>query len=342
MANDTRVIAIDAMGGDLAPAAVCDSLSLLTDLKCHFLVFGDQKRLQDFRFDSRLSYEIRHTEIVVSPDMGVSELRSARKSSIGLALSAVQSGEAHAVVSSGNTGVYLALAKIMLKTIDGIDRPALATKIPGREGSTFCLDLGANAECTVKNLVDFAILGEALANAALGKDDIKVALLNVGTEEMKGNVLVKETAKILKRILPNYYGFVEGNDICKGNVDVIVTDGFTGNVALKAIEGTAKFIVEEVKSAVKNSAVAIMGALMAKPALSKLKSRFDPRLHNGAIFAGLNGLVVKSHGNSDAIGFANAVRFTYDLLNSNMLERIRENALKSQQHYQQFYGEMMP
>ena len=186
-----------------------------------------------------------------------------------------------------------------------------------------CLDLGANAECNEKNLVDFAILGEAVARSSFDKKDIKVALLNIGSEDAKGSRLVKKTAEILKKSCADYVGFVEGDDISKGRVDVIVTDGFTGNVALKTMEGTAKFIAGEFKSVLTGSFLSKIGALFCLPALNKLKRKLDPRLYNGAIIVGLNGIVVKSHGNSDEVGFANAVQFTINLLKNNMFDRIK-------------------
>jgi glycerol-3-phosphate acyltransferase PlsX len=237
----------------------------------------------------------------------------------------VQSGESLAVVSSGNTGLYMALAKIILKTVEGIDRPAIASVIPWKNGRTMCLDLGANVECNVKNMVDFAILGEALARSVFNKNDVKIALLNIGTESIKGNHLVKKTSEILKKIFDNYVGFVEGDDFGKGDVDVVVTDGFTGNVTLKTMEGTAKYIVSEMKEAFDGCLLSRLGALLATSALSKLKVKLDPRLHNGAILVGLNGVVVKSHGNSDDVGFANAVKFTMNILRTDMFDRIREH-----------------
>jgi glycerol-3-phosphate acyltransferase PlsX len=266
--------------------------------------------------------------------MGVtSSLRSGKDSGMGLAIRAVKDGEANAVVSSGNTGLYMALAKIILKTIDGIDRPAIASVIPGKNGKTVCLDLGANAECNVKNLVDFAIMGEALARSVFCRNDVKLALLNIGTEEAKGSRLVKKTAEILKKMFDNYVGFVEGDDFGKGETDVIVTDGFTGNVALKTIEGTAKFIVSELKDSLSGSWLAKAGAVLASSSLCRLKKKLDPRLYNGAILVGLNGVAVKSHGNSDEVGFAKALEFTIDVLNNNIFDRIREQLEKSKIHY---------
>lgn len=331
-----QVIAIDCMGGDSAPESVLKGLSQFKECGCHFLLFGNVEVLKKYEdtFLDGVSYEFRHVDNVITSDMDVmSSLRTGKSSSMGLAIQAVRDGEATAVISAGNTGLYMALSKIILKTIEGIDRPAIGTVIPGKESNTVCLDLGANADCTPKNLVDFAIMGEALARSVFEKDDVSIALLNIGSEDCKGNKLVKQTSEILKKLFSNYVGFVEGDDINKGTVDVIVTDGFTGNVCLKTIEGVAKFIVSELKNALEESFLSKIGALLALPALSNLKKKLDPRLYNGAILLGLNGVVVKSHGGTDDVGFANAVRFTMNVLRKNIFDRIRDQLEKSKLHY---------
>ncbi len=334
---DRQVIAIDSMGGDNAPEAILKGLSQFKGADSHFLIFGDSKVLED-RAKSLLegvSYEIRHADSIITADMDVmSSLRTGKTTSMGLAIQAVKSGEASAVISAGNTGLYMALSKIILNTIEGIERPAIGTVIPGKKANTVCLDLGANAECSAKNLVDFAIMGEALARSIFGKEKISIALLNIGSEECKGNKLVKQTSEILKKLFDNYVGFVEGDDINKGVVDVIVTDGFTGNVFLKTIEGSAKFIVSELKDALAGSFLSKIGALLALPSLSKLKKKLDPRLYNGAVLLGLNGVVVKSHGGTDDVGFANAVKFTMSVLRKNIFDRIRVQLDKSKLHYE--------
>ncbi|MDR2724034.1 MAG: phosphate acyltransferase PlsX [Holosporaceae bacterium] len=335
-------IAIDGMGGDNAPEAVFRGLSQCLVPDFHYIIFGNRDVLKGYTplLSRNISYEIRHTAAEITSDMDVlSSLRMGKDSSMGLAIKAVQAREACAVISSGNTGLYMALAKVILKMIETIDRPAIASTIPGRNGRTIFLDLGANSECTVKNLVDFAIMGEALARSIFNKKDIKLALLNIGTEEGKGSRLVKKTSEILKKLFDDYVGFVEGNDLCKGNVDVIVTDGFTGNVALKTIEGVAKFIVSELKDALNSSFLSKIGAKLALPTINSFRKKLDPRLYNGAILLGLNGVVVKSHGNSDAIGFANAVRFTINILKNNIFDRIQEQLEKSKIHYASEYCE---
>lgn len=337
MSDVTRhVIAVDGMGGDNAPKSVIQGLSQFSDSGVHFLIYGNETELKPFaeQFLKNVSYEIRHTDVKVASDMDVlSALRVGKSSSMGQAINAVKSGEAEAVISAGNTGLYMALAKIILKTAEGIDRPAIASLVPGKKGNSICLDLGANAECSVKNLIDFAIMGEALARVMFDKKDVSVALLNIGSEDVKGNKLVKQTAEVLKQLFDHYAGFVEGNDINKGEVDVIVSDGFVGNVYLKTMEGTAKYIVSELKDALSESFFSKIGALLALPALNHLKQKMDPRLYNGAILVGLNGVVVKSHGGTDDIGFAAAVRFTINALRENILIRIKEQLEKSKLHY---------
>lgn len=326
------VIAVDGMGGDLAPEAVLRGLEIIGSSDFHFIIFGDEARLSAHRklLPSSISYEFRHTDVEVTADMDVmSGIKCGMNSSMGLAIQAVRDGEAKAVLSSGNTGLYMALAKIILKTIDGIDRPAFASIIPGLKSGTVCLDLGANAECSVKNLVDFAIMGDAVARSLFGKDDVKIALLNIGSEQIKGSTLVRKTSEILEEVFDNYVGFVEGNDICNNDIDVIVTDGFTGNVFLKTIEGTAKFIVAELKNSLSNSFMSKIGAMLAISSINSFKAKMDPRLYNAAILVGLNGVVVKSHGNSDGVGFANAIKFTINTLRDNMFTRIQQQLSKS-------------
>lgn len=330
---DDKVIAIDGMGGDAGPEAVMKGIGRFMLPGFHFIVFGDQNQLSQFRgfIPGHVSYEIRHTDVAIASDMDVmTALHQGKSSSMGLALESVKIGEAQAAISSGNTGAYMALAKIILKTIEGIDRPAIASVIPGENGKSVCLDLGANAESTVKNLVDFAILGEAVAASIFHKNDVSVSLMNIGSEDIKGSRLVKKTAEILKTVLDNYVGYVEGDALCKGEVDVIVMDGFTGNIALKAIEGAAKYLAHELKTALgAGGALLKMATTLGAHGLHNLKDKMDPRLYNGAILAGLNGVVVKSHGASDEVAFENAIKFTANTLNKNIFTRISEHINKT-------------
>lgn len=334
MKVNKKVIAIDAMGGDNAPDSVMYGLSKLNKEHAHFIIFGDQEKLSNYENllkSKNISFEIRHTAKKVTSEMEVmAALKVGKSSSMGMALQSVADKESQAIVSSGNTGLLMALAKILIKTLDKIDRPAIASIMPGTSGRTIFLDLGANAECTQKNLVDFAIMGDALARSVFEKNDIKVALLNIGSEDSKGSSLVKKTSEFLQQTLDSYVGFVEGTDICKGVVDVIVTDGFSGNIALKSMEGTAKYILNEFKNSFCGNFFAKIGLLFSFNALKKFKKKIDPRLYNGAMLLGLNGVVVKSHGNSDSIGFSNAVRFALNALNNNLFTKINDQIKKTE------------
>ena len=235
-------------------------------------------------------------------------------------------GKAAVVVSAGNTGALMAMAKMVLKTLPGIDRPAIASFFPTLRGESVMLDLGANLECDADNLVQFAVMGAAFARSVLGLEQPTVGLLNVGSEEQKGHEAIREAAARLRVLeLPlRFDGFIEGNDIGAGKVDVVVTDGFTGNVALKTAEGTAKFYSELLRRTFQGSLLARIGYLLARPAFSKLKARTDPRRYNGAMFLGLRGICVKSHGGTDEIGFANAICVAYDLAVHGFNERVKE------------------
>jgi glycerol-3-phosphate acyltransferase PlsX len=254
-------------------------------------------------------------------------LRSGRGSSMRLAIDAVHNGEANAVVSAGNTGALMAMAKFVLKTMPGIDRPAIASFFPTLRSESVMLDLGANVQCDADNLVQFAVMGNVFARTVLGVREPSMGLLNVGSEELKGHDAVKVASGILRQAtLPGkFYGFVEGDDITRGTVDVIVTDGFTGNVALKSIEGAVKLYSHFLRQTFKSSWIAGIGYLLARPAMNALRARVDPRRYNGAIFMGLNGVCVKSHGGTDAFGFANAIGVAVDMVTNGATEKMRED-----------------
>ncbi len=243
-----------------------------------------------------------------------------------LALDAVRDDVAQAAVSAGNTGALMAMAKYVFKTLPGIDRPAIASFLPTRRSEIVMLDLGANIVCDVNNLVQFAVMGEVFARTMLGIERPTIGLLNVGAEELKGNEAVRAASTVLRASeLPiTFYGFVEGDDIPNGTVDVVVTDGFSGNVALKTAEGTVALYTDFLRESFKSSWLARMGYLLAKPALTKLRTRLDPRRYNGAIFLGLNGITVKSHGGTDAVGFANAIGVAVDMIANGFSAKIRD------------------
>jgi glycerol-3-phosphate acyltransferase PlsX len=253
-------------------------------------------------------------------------LRAGRASSMRLAINAVQSGEAHGVVSAGNTGALMAMSKFVLKTLATIDRPAIASFFPTLRGESVMMDLGANVECTADNLVQFAVMGDAFARTVLGVHQPTIGILNVGSEELKGHEEVRAAAAILRAgpLAEQFHGFVEGNDITTGTTDVVVTDGFTGNVALKTAEGTARLYSEFLRGAFKSSFTARIGYVFARHALQKVRERTDPRRYNGAMFLGLNGIVVKSHGGTDAFGFANAIGVAIDMIANGINDRIRD------------------
>ncbi|MBL4893920.1 MAG: phosphate acyltransferase PlsX [Emcibacter sp.] len=318
------------MGGDDAPQIVIEGASIarerLPDVR--FMIFGDETQIAPLVTKYPLlkeSCEIIHTDkIVTAEEKPGQALRRGRESSMGLAIRAVKDGKACAAVSAGNTGALMAMSKFMLRTMPGIDRPALASLLPTSCGESIMLDLGANVECTEDNLVQFAIMGAAFARTVLGLANPSVALLNVGVEELKGNEIIKNADRMLRDAnLPmDYVGFTEGHGLANGDVDVVVTDGFTGNVALKTAEGTARMIAGMLKEALSDSLMSKIGYLFAKPALSGLKDHLDPNNHNGAVFMGLNGLVIKSHGSASASGFASAIGVAADMASNNLAGKI--------------------
>lgn len=328
---DHLTIALDTMGGDYAPGMVIRGADLAAERfpEARFLLFGDEARVAPLLGKAkRLAgrSEIRHTAEMVKPDDKVSQvIRKGRQTSMALAVEAVRAGEARGVVSAGNTGALMALSKILLKTAPGIDRPAIASFMPTARGESVMLDLGANILCDANNLVQFAVMGAEFSRCTIGLTHPTVGLLNVGTEDVKGNDAVREAFQILRdaKGLPfEFHGFVEGNDITKGTVDVVVTDGFSGNVALKTAEGTAKLVNQFLIAAFKSSWLSRLGYLLARPALRTLRQRIDPQQYNGGVLLGLNGIVVKSHGAADAGGFANAIGVAVDMARENILDQI--------------------
>ena len=326
-------IALDAMGGDHGPGVVIPaaSIALVRHPDMRFLLVGDTARIEPVLADHPAlgaNAKIIHTDVAVAMDAKPSQaLRKGRwRSSMWLALEAVKDGRANAAVSAGNTGALMAMAKFCLKTLEGVDRPAIAAIWPTVEAECIVLDVGANVGADARQLVEFALMGAAMARALFGLETPSVGLLNIGVEEIKGLDQIRQAASVLKEApLPiRYHGFVEGDDVGQGVVDVVVTDGYTGNIALKTAEGTAKQIGQYLRAAMGRSLLARLGAVLAQGAFRALKEKLDPRQLNGGIFLGLNGIVVKSHGGTDAEGFAYAVDVGYDMIRNDLLNKINQ------------------
>jgi glycerol-3-phosphate acyltransferase PlsX len=316
----TLVLAIDAMGGDAGPQAVVEGVAYAVKrgLKARFIFFGDKARLEPLVAARRetAGAEIRHADNVVAmTDKPMHVLRRGHDTSMWAAVTAVAAGDAQAVVSGGNTGALMAVARKQLGMIEGVERPAVTALWPTPRGRSVVLDVGANVEADEDQLVQFAIMGEAFFRALMNVEKPTVGLLNVGAEDLKGHELIRTAARVLREADPDmaFKGFVEGNDISKGTVDVVVTDGFTGNVALKSAEGAARLLGGWMKETLTGTLNAKLGALLMAPGLRKLKDRIDPSSNNGGVFLGVNGVVVKSHGGADARGVASAVNMAASL-----------------------------
>jgi phosphate acyltransferase len=333
-------IAIDAMGGDEGISVMVAGAALACERheSFNFLLVGDEIRIKaalDNHPNLRAASEILHTDDVVTAEDKVSAaLRKSRTSSMGMAINAVKAGDASAAVSAGNTGALMATAKMALRTMPGIDRPALSALLPTLEDTdVVMLDLGANTECEAKNLVQFAVMGAAYSRIIFGFDHPRVRLLNIGTEEMKGTDELRDAAQHLRDatgLHMDFQGFVEADKINRGECDVVVCDGFTGNIALKSIEGTARFVTDLLRRAFTSSVRSKFGFLVSRPATELLRHHLDPNNHNGAVFLGLNGVVVKSHGSATVKGVANAVQVAARLVEEDITARIAQDLVRIQ------------
>ena len=328
-------LALDCMGGDQGPQAVVDGarLALASGLSAQLILFGDKAVLEPLvaAAPELSGVDIRHAEAVVAmTDKPAQVLRRGRNTSMWSAIAAVGDGEAEAVVSCGNTGALMALSWKQLTMIEGVQRPAITALWPTPRGRSVVLDVGANVEATETELVHFAVMGEAFFRALTGVEKPTVGLLNVGSEELKGHELIRSAARILREADPDmaFQGFVEGDDISKGAVDVVVTDGFTGNVALKTAEGAARLVGVWLKETLTASIFTRIGALILRPALLRLKARMDPSSVNGGVFLGLNGVVVKSHGGADASGVKAAIEMAANLAGRPFIDEIRQQVAK--------------
>jgi len=328
-------IAIDAMGGDSGPAAMLAGAAraLRKDKSLQFLIFGDETLVRrELAQHSALEdcvTLIHSPEAIAATEKPSQAIRRARVTSMGMAIGAVKDGQADAAVSAGNTGALMAMSKLALRTMPGIDRPALAALLPTLgENDCVMLDLGANTECDAQNLVQFAVMGAAYARTVLSISKPRVKLLNIGTEELKGTDELKAAAALLREAdyLPfRFDGFTEGDQLSRGSIDVVVTDGFSGNIALKTAEGTARFVTDLLRRAFKSSLRSKAGFALSRPALNLLKVHLDPNNHNGAVFLGLNGLIVKSHGGANPKGVANAVAVAATMVSNDITHRIGED-----------------
>ena len=326
-------IAVDAMGGDGSPKKIIDGIihNHKINNENYFKIFGDKSEITkhiDNKIDKKF-YEIIHTDKVVkSTDSPLEAAKRGKDTSMWLSIESVKKKESDIVISAGNTGALLVISKLNLKMIDNIDKPALSALWPNKKGMSVVLDLGANIECSSKNLTDFAIMGASLYKSLYPNETPNVALLNIGSEELKGNETIKETFQKLNEKKSdnfNFSGYIEGNDLMTGYVNVIVSDGFTGNVALKTAEGTANFITSELKQALGGTILGKISSLLNITNLKKFKKRLDPRLYNGAIFIGLDTPVVKSHGGTDFFGFSNSLDVCNRIVKGNLIKKINQN-----------------
>ena len=326
-------IAVDAMGGDGSPKKTIDGIvhHYKNNKETFYQIFGDQDQIDKIINKSLPEnvFEVTHTkDIVKGTDSPLEGAKRGKKTSMWLAVESVKNKKSDIVVSAGNTGALLVIAKLNLKMIENIDKPALAALWPNKKNMSVVLDLGANIECSSKNLIDFAIMGSSLFRSLYPNMLAKVALLNIGSEEIKGHEIIKETYQKLSHEENKdfeFKGYIEGNELMEGDVNVIVADGFTGNVALKTAEGTANFITGELKKAMTGSIIGKVASILNYSNLKKFKKRLDPRLYNGAIFVGLDSPVIKSHGGTDFIGFSNSLSVCSKIIKGNLIEKIRNN-----------------
>ncbi len=334
--NNPINIAVDAMGGENSPAKVINGIEIhhLESKDIFYNIFGDINIIEPLIKKSKIktqSYNLKHTEnFIKDTDSPLSAAKKGKDTSMWLSIESLKKDKSDAIVSAGNTGALFVIAKLNLNMIDKIDKPALSALWPNKTGMNIVLDLGANIECNEKNLVDFSLMGAALHKSLYDNEVSKVALLNIGSEEVKGNNVIKNTYQILnkkKNNLFDFKGYIEGNNIMDGNVNVIVTDGFTGNIALKTAEGTANFITSELKKALNSSLLGKFSSILNIKNLNNLKKKLDPRLYNGAILLGLDKPVIKSHGSTDEIGFANSLKVCEKIIKGNLIDKIKKNII---------------
>ena len=326
-------IAVDAMGGENSPKKIIDAILENTkkNKDIFFNIFGDENIIKNYiskKLDNNI-YKIHHTKNkILDTDTPLSAAKKGKDTSMWLTVESVKNKESDIAISAGNTGALFVIAKLNLKMIEKIDKPALSALWPNKKGFNVVLDLGANIECSEKNLLDFSIMGASLYKSLYPNDEAKVALLNIGSEELKGNEIIKNAYQLLnekKNKDFKFMGYIEGNNIMEGDVNVIVTDGFTGNIALKTAEGTANFIMNEFKKTMTSNILGKISALINISNLKKTKQKFDPRYYNGAILIGLTSPVVKSHGSTDYIGFSNSINVCKKIIEGDLIQKIKNN-----------------
>ena len=326
-------IAVDAMGGENSPKKVIDAILENTkkNKDIFFNIFGDENIIKNYiskKLDDNI-YKIHHTENkILDTDTPLSAAKKGKDTSMWLTVESVKNKESDIAISAGNTGALFVIAKLNLKMIEKIDKPALSALWPNKKGFNVVLDLGANIECSEKNLLDFSIMGASIYKSLYPSDEAKVALLNIGSEELKGNDVIKNAYQLLNEKRNKdfkFVGYIEGNNIMEGDVNVIVTDGFTGNIALKTAEGTANFIMNEFKKTMTSNILGKISALINISNLKKTKQKFDPRYYNGAILIGLTSPVVKSHGSTDYIGFSNSINVCKKIIEGDLIQKIKNN-----------------
>ena len=332
--QNSIIIAVDAMGGDGSPQKIINgiNLALKENNNIKFNIFGDINLINPLLKNNQLvrdKSQVIHTDIKIEDhESPLSAAKKGDKSSMWNAINSVKQKKSDVILSAGNTGALLILSKMILEMISGIDKPALAGLWPNKNGMNIVLDLGANIECGEKNLIDFSFMGAALYKSLFPDVDAKIAILNVGSEEIKGHDVIKNTYNELKKISKsrlNFKGYIEGNNIMDGKINVIITDGFTGNIALKTAEGTANFISKSLKDTMTSSFLGKISAFFISKNLRKFKDKLDPRKYNGAILLGLNGPVVKSHGSTDSLGFAYSIKMCTKIAEGNLIKKIKED-----------------
>ena len=334
--NNPIKIAVDAMGGENSPGKTIKGIKIHSSqtTNIYYNIFGNKYLIEPLVQKHKIPeniYQIVHTEnLIEDSDSPLSAAKKGKDTSMWLSIESLKNKESDAIVSAGNTGALFVIAKLNLKMIEKIEKPALSALWPNKNGMNVVLDLGANIECNEKNLIDFSLMGSALHKSLFENEEAKVAILNIGSEELKGNNIIKNTYQILnenKNPLFQFKGYIEGNHIMNGNVNVIVTDGFTGNIALKTAEGTANFITNELKNALNSSLIGKISSLMNIKNLKKFKKKLDPRLYNGAILLGLDKPVIKSHGSTDEIGFANSLKVCEKIIKGKLIDKIKKNII---------------